>query len=336
LLHHKAPHRTWQPDTSYLDKLEDVEYDLPVNFFDNYEGRSAAASQRMSVRTSDMDLLYDLKIDDGKGGIQSRFGKYDHTSRMNEDQKVRWNNHYRPLAESFLANPLTGKDLEIWKFQRYMRDYLACVKSVDENTGRLLKYLEDSGLLDNTIIIYTSDQGFYLGEHGWFDKRFMYEESMRTPLIIRPAAGKDVPEQIPDLVQNIDIAPTILDMAGVQIPGRMQGLSLLGLMNDKNKKDWRTALYYHYYEFPNEHMVKKHYGIRTERYKLIHFYDDIDSWELYDLDKDPGEMNNLIDNREYETIKKELLVRLDEIMFEYGDTISETFQSNFELTSENK
>ena len=325
LLHHKAPHRNWQPDTTYLDELENVDYPVPANFFDNYEGRSAAASQKLSVRTSDMDLLYDLKMDDGKGGIISRFGEYDHTSRMNASQKDAWDNHYRPIATMFLKDPPEGKEFEIWKYQRYMRDYLACVKSVDDNVGRLMDYLENSGLLENTIIIYTSDQGFYLGEHGWFDKRFMYEESMRTPLIIRPAGGKSTPVEIAGLVQNIDLAPTILEMAGADIPAPMQGRSLIGIMNGKRVPGWRSALYYHYYEYPNEHMVKKHYGIRTDRYKLIHFYSDIDSWELYDLETDPGEMNNLFNDSSYALIRSDLMSRLDRLMAEYGDTIPGQF-----------
>lgn len=325
LLHHKAPHRTWQPDTSYLENLEAIEYPIPGNFFDKYDGRSAASVQEMSIRTSDMDLLYDLKMDDGKGGFVSRFGEYDHTSRMNEAQKIAWDKHYRPLAEKFLENPPTGIELEKWKYQRYMRDYLACVKSVDDNLGRLLDYLEASDLLNNTIIIYTSDQGFYLGEHGWFDKRFMYEESMRTPLLIRPAGGRDQQVDITGLVQNIDLAPTILEMAGADIPAIMQGESLLKLMDGSNNAEWRDALYYHYYEYPNEHMVRRHWGIRTDRYKLIHFYYDIDSWELYDLDNDPDEMENLINDANYTAIKDKLFKRLEELRSEYGDTIPEHF-----------
>lgn len=322
LLHHKAPHRTWQPDTAYLENLESKEYPLPANFFDSYEGRVAAAAQKMSIRTDDMDLLYDLKIDDGKGSVISRFGAYDHTSRMNESQKRAWDRHYRPVAEHYLEEMPAGIDLDTWKYQRYMRDYMACVQSVDDNTGRLLDYLEEKGLLENTIIIYTSDQGFYLGEHGWFDKRFMYEESMRTPLIIRPAGGREKPSEIGALVQNIDLAPTILKMAGAEVPSPMQGQSMVSLMLENNDTEWRDALYYHYYEYPDEHMVKRHYGIRTNRYKLIHFYRDIDSWELYDLETDPGEMRNLYSDNSYADIRKDLEKRLETLRILYGDTTS--------------
>jgi arylsulfatase A-like enzyme len=204
-----------------------------------------------------------------------------------------------------------------------MQDYLACINSVDENIGRLLDYLDDKRLSENTIIFYTSDQGFYLGEHGWFDKRFMYEESFRTPLIVR-WPGKINPGSVNlDLVQNIDFAETILDAAGVKIPNDMQGQSLLPLFMGKNDS-WRDALYYHYYEYPSIHMVKRHYGIRTDRYKLIHFYYDVDEWELYDLEKDPQEMNNVFSDPEYADVKIRLLARLKTLREEYQDSDSQT------------
>jgi arylsulfatase A-like enzyme len=292
LLHHKASHRTWQPDTVDFAEFKDNKYPVPANFFDDYKGRRAAAEQRLSIRTTDMDIRYDLKMQDER--IPSRFPKMDHTARMNEQQKNVWEAHYQPIKEDFLNRNLSGDELYLWKYQRYMRDFLACIRSVDENVGRVLDYLEANGLLDNTLVVYTSDQGFYMGEHGWFDKRFMYEESFRTPLLMRLPKGFTRKGEIPELVQNIDYAPTFLDVAGVEIPGEIQGRSLKHLLMDNKKMPWRESLYYHYYEFPNEHMVKKHYGIRTDRYKLIHFYDDIDEWEFYDLQTDPDEMNNLI------------------------------------------
>lgn len=324
LLHHKAPHRTWQPDTLYFDEFKDMLYPVPENFFDHYEGRQAAMGQRLSIRSDDMDLVYDLKMEDAEGRIVSRFEwiKPDnpmHTARMNEKEKERWNKHYQAIKKDFLEKKLEGDELYLWKYQRYMRDYLACIRSVDENVGRVLDYLEENDLVENTLVVYTSDQGFYMGEHGWFDKRFMYEESFRTPLLMRLPKGYKRKGEISELVQNIDYAPTFLDFAGVKIPSEIQGKSIKPLLiNDKNK-EWRDAVYYHYYEFPNEHMVKKHYGIRTDRYKLIHFYDDIDVWELYDLEKDPDEMNNIFGQKENAEIQKKLEVKLAELQLEYDD-----------------
>lgn len=316
LLHHKAPHRTWQPDTAYLEEFLDREFPVPENFFDDYKGRIAARDQKLSVRTEDMDLVYDLKMNDAEGKIQTRFNRrMDHTGRMNEQQKTEWDKHYNIIIDEYLSSDLDEKEFLLWKYQRYMQDYLACVQSVDDNVGRLLDYLKESGMESNTVIIYTSDQGFYLGEHGWFDKRFMYEESMRTPLVMSLPERFRAKGEIEKLVQNIDFAPSILDLAGVEIPADMQGRSILPLLMDKNS-EWRDQLYYHYYEYPNEHAVKRHYGVRTENYKLIHFYYDIDVWELYDLQNDPKEMNNIYDHPDYNELRENMHVRLDEIRAE--------------------
>ena len=317
LLHHKAPHRTWQPDTLHLDEFKDKVYPVPSNFFDTFEGRQAAAEQKLSIRTGDMDLNYDLKLEDP--AIKGRFGKVRHTARMDEEQSARWHAHYKPITKDFLERQLEGDDLDLWKYQRYMRDYLACIRSVDENVGRVLDYLEENGLAENTLVVYTSDQGFYMGEHGWFDKRFMYEQSFRTPLMMRLPKGYQRNGEAYDLVQNIDYAPTFLDIAGVDIPEEIQGLSMKPLLVNADTKEWRDAVYYHYYEFPNEHMVKRHYGVRTDRYKLIHFYNDIDVWELYDLEKDPDEMNNVFGKTEYAEVQKQLEKRLAELQVEYDD-----------------
>ena len=199
-----------------------------------------------------------------------------------------------------------------------MRDYAKVTRSLDDNVGRLMDYLRTEGLLDNTLVVYTSDQGFYMGEHGWFDKRFMYEESMRTPLVMRLPDGYKRRGQIDEMVQNIDYAPTFLQMAGVPIPEDIQGQSLVPLLQEeKGPRKWRDALYYHFYEYPAEHMVKRHYGIRTERYKLIHFYNDIDTWELYDLQEDPSEMHNLYGHPDYKKIQKKLHKKLNELRKEY-------------------
>ena len=318
LLHHKAPHRTWQPDTAHLAAFLKQNYPVPDNFFDDYENRQAAAAQRLSIRSTDMDIQYDLKMQDSAKRIKSRFPWMDHTSRMNERQKKVWKSYYDPITKDFLMSDLKDDELYLWKFQRYMQDYLACIQSVDENVGRVLHYIDDHGLRDNTLVVYTSDQGFYLGEHGWFDKRFMYEESFRTPLMMRLPKGYSLKGEVRVLVQNIDYAATFLEIAGIQVPGDIQGKSMKPLFKQENVT-WRDALYYHYYEFPNEHMVKKHYGIRTERYKLIHFYEDIDVWELYDLDNDPKEMTNLISDPAYKGTIDSLKLKLRKLQNQYQD-----------------
>ena len=202
-----------------------------------------------------------------------------------------------------------------------MRDYAKVVKSLDDNIGRVLDYLEEKGLLDNTLVVYTSDQGFYMGEHGWFDKRFMYEESMRTPLVMRLPKGLKARGDISQMVQNIDYAPTFLELAGAPVPDDIQGVSLLPLLKGENPSDWRQSLYYHFYEYPAEHMVKRHYGVRTDRWKLMHFYNDIDCWELYDLQSDPHEMNNLYGKEGYEEITEQLRTELKRPQDQYHDPI---------------
>ena len=194
-------------------------------------------------------------------------------------------------------------------------------KTLDDNVGRVLDYLKEKNLLDNTLVVYTSDQGFYMGEHGWFDKRFMYEESMRTPLIMRLPKGFDRKGDITEMVQNIDYAPTFLELAGVPVPEDIHGVSLLPLLKGEHPQNWRNALYYHFYEYPAEHMVKRHYGVRTDRYKLIHFYNDIDVWELYDLQSDPMEMHNLYGQAEYEPVVKELKEELLKLQEQYNDPV---------------
>lgn len=321
LLHHKAPHRTWMPDLDDLGMFDDIEYPLPVNFYDNYENRLAAAAQEMSI-INDMDLVYDLKLADKENEIHSaegleRAGRAMY-NKLSPEQKAKWDAYYDPIIKDFKDRKLTGKELAEWKYQRYMHDYLSVIHSVDRNIGRVLDYLQKNGLLENTLIVYTSDQGFYMGEHGWFDKRFMYEESFRTPLLMRFPGGKK--GNIEQLVQNIDYAPTFLELAGVEIPEDIQGESFLPLLQGKQPQDWRKSLYYHYYEYPSEHAVKKHYGVRNDRYKLIHFYDDIDSWELYDLKEDPMEMNNIYGNDAYVQIQGELHAELDRLRKYYDVT----------------
>lgn len=243
---------------------------------------------------------------------------------MTKEQRDLWNTAYRPKNNAFHDANLSGKELAEWKGRRYLQDYLATIASVDEGVGKILDYLEENGLSENTIVVYTTDQGFYLGEKGFFDKRFMYEESMAMPLLVQ--YPKEIPpgSEITALTQNLDFAPTFLDFAGAKIPKEIQGKSLRGLLSQKIKgEDFRNAVYYHYYDFPAFHMVKRHYGIRTHRYKLIHFYDDIDEWELYDLEKDPQEIDNLYNNSGYAGIQEKLHKSLDSLQIVYKVTDKE-------------
>jgi arylsulfatase A-like enzyme len=214
---------------------------------------------------------------------------------------------------------MTQQDLMRWRYQRYMQDYMGTVAAVDDGVGRMLDFLRENGLDKNTIVIYTSDQGFYLGEHGWFDKRFMYEESLRTPLLVRYPAEIAGGRKSDALVQNLDFAPTLLDYAGVPIPKDMQGQSFRKLVSGKENK-WRDAVYYTYYEYPSIHMVKRHYGIRTSRYKLIHFYYDVDEWELYDLQKDPDELTNVYNDPAYAPVVATMKKKLAQLRKQYKDS----------------
>jgi len=320
LIHHKAIHRNWLADTCNLALYEDKEFDLPDNFFDNYEGRPAAAAQEMSI-VKDMDLIYDLKmLAPGKTSrLKDRYLSY--IDRMDSAQRAKYDAFYQPIIDDFYAKNLQGEELAKWKFTRYMRDYMKVVKSLDDNVGRVLDYLKEAGLDDNTLVVYTSDQGFYMGEHGWFDKRFMYEESMHTPLIMRLPKGFKAKGDITEMVQNIDYAPTFLELAGAEIPSDIHGVSLVPLLRGDHPKDWRKALYYHFYEYPAEHMVKRHYGVRTDRWKLIHFYNDIDNWELYDLQADPTEMHNIYGQEGTDSIVNSLKDQMLKLQEQYNDPV---------------
>ena len=319
LLHHKAPHRCWMPDTAYLNMYNEVKFPLPVNFYDSYEGREAAAAQEMHMKN--FCPVNDMKMLDREGEIKGTLRKFfeSQINRMNQDQRAAWDRAYDKEIKYFKGANLKGNDLLEWSYQRYLEDYLRCIASVDDNIGRVLDYLDKSGLAENTLVVYTSDQGFYLGEHGWFDKRFMYEESFRTPLVMR-LPSKIKKGKIEELVQNIDYAPTFLELAGVEIPSEIQGKSLLPLLKGENPADWRKSIYYHYYEYPGPHSVKRHYGIRTDRYKLIHFYYDVDQWELYDLQKDPNEMHNLYNEPAFSAVRDSLHKNLENLRKLYGDS----------------
>ncbi len=322
MMHEKAPHRPWMPDTATFGLYEDEQFPVPGNYFDDYAGRRAAREQKMSV-IKDMDLAYDLKMVDKEGEIKTRYRPYIEgmLKRLTPQQRAAWDREYDPKIKAFKEAHLRGKELAVWKLRRYLSDYLRCVASVDMNVGRLLDYLEKEGLMKNTIVVYSSDQGFYLGEHGYFDKRFMYEESFRTPLIMHyPGFAKK--GKINALVQNIDYAPTFLDYAGVSVPQEIQGVSLKPLLQHNTPPaGWRKALYYHYYEFPCEHFTRRHYGIRTGRYKLIHFYYDFDEWEFFDLQSDPHEMHNLYHDAAYAGVIDSLKAGLDSLRKMYGDTL---------------
>jgi len=323
---HKAPHRGWWPGQAHMKDFEGEAIPEPETLFDDYDGRGRAAKEQDMSISKTMGPSRDLKLKPeqalGVMGTSKNNRKiYDIRYNFQSDaQKKEWDATYDPRNKKFVKAKLKDDDVIRWKYQRYIKDYLRCVASVDDNVGRLLDYLKEEGLDENTLLIYTSDQGFYLGEHGWFDKRFMYEESFSTPLVMR-WPGKIKPGTTSEaLVQNLDFAETMLDAAGVPVPDDMQGVSLLPLVKGKTPADWRDAVYYHYYEYPGVHKVKRHYGIRTEQYKLIHFYHDIDEWELYDLEKDPQEMNNVYNDPAYLKVAKKLLVRLKELQKQYGDS----------------
>jgi arylsulfatase A-like enzyme len=301
---HKAPHREWSPDPKHFKLYDGQDIPEPPTLFDNYDGRGTAA------RLQDMTIAETMTPQDIKLTAPKN---------LTPEQAKLWNDFYDPQNAEFQAANLTGKDLVRAKYQRYMKDYLRCVASVDDNIGRILEYLKANGLEDNTIVMYSSDNGFFLGEHGWFDKRFMYEESYRVPLLVRwPGVTK--PGSVnTDLVSNIDFPETFLEAAGIDVPADMQGRSLVPLLKGETPKDWRKSHYYHYYEFlenqKTPHMVRRHYGVRTDRYKLIHYY-QIGEWELFDLQNDPQEMKSVYDDPAYATIINDLKQELTRLRTE--------------------
>lgn len=354
LLHHKAPHRNWLANTKYFGMYDNVTFPMPETFYDDYETRgSAVRTQKMSV-TKGMRWEQDFKVPEmldtaNADSWDSYLSLMNEVNRMNPEQRIAWGKYYFPRNRRLLEARLTGKELDEWKYQNYIRDYMSVIKSVDESVGRVLDYLDSHGLTDNTIIVYTSDQGFYMGEHGWFDKRFMYEESLRTPLLIAYPGHIQPGTVCNKLVQNIDYAPTFLDLAGISKPKELPGRSLTPIFKAGDKvKGWRNSIYYHYYDYPTYHMVRKHDGVRTDRYKLIHFYgaggldavkenkyqrqpgtrehgcmtyltslgyfepkdSAVNYNELYDLQADPHELNNLYGKPGYEKITKQLQKQL--------------------------
>jgi arylsulfatase A-like enzyme len=300
---HKAPHREWAPPLRHLGHDNDRKYPEPETLFDDYSGGRGLAwrDQDMTLEKTFTDL--DAKLATPR--------------QLSPEQRKQWDAYYEPRNEAFRqANP-TGKELVRWRYNRYMHDYLGCVKAVDESVGRLLEYLDREGLAENTIVIYSSDQGFFLGEHGWFDKRWILEESLRTPLLARwPGVTK--PGSVNrDIVSILDFAQTFLDLAGLRQPDDMQGRSLVPILKGQTPADWRKSFYYHYYEYPVPHRVRPHEGVVTARYKLVHYYKpDLDEWELYDREKDPQEVKNFYANTAYAAALKELRTELDRLRHE--------------------
>jgi uncharacterized sulfatase len=332
MVQHKAPHRNWMPALRHINKYDSIEFPLPKSYFSDHEGQVAAQEQLQTIY-KDMYEGHDLKMTVAKGSDSLRHNPWKTDfQRMTKAQREAWNKAYRPKNDAFHDANLSGKELDKWKGQRYLRDYLATVAAVDEGVGKILDYLEESGLAENTLIVYTTDQGFYLGEKGFFDKRFMYEESLAMPMLMQYPGVIEAGSEIDALTQNLDFAPTFLDFANAEIPEEMQGRSLRSLMNNSiSDEDFRNAIYYHYYDFPAFHMVKRHYGIRTDRFKLMHFYDDIDVWEMYDLQKDPREMNNIYNHPDYAEVRKELHSSLDSLQQKYNVT-----EEEFATTPESK
>jgi arylsulfatase A-like enzyme len=323
---HKAPHRSWLMAERHLDEMTQKTYLEPKTLFDDYSGRTSPAKEaEMNILTSmgwagdnkiypaTMDSLKIPEIGIDKRRFVAEMG------RLNPAQKANFNRVYdRINAEFIKAYPsMTEQDKMRWKFQRYMQDYLGTLRAVDENVGRLLDYLEANNLMENTMIVYTSDQGFYLGEHGWFDKRFVYDESFKTPLMVSWPGHIKSGQKSDALVQNLDFAQTFLDAAGIAAPKDMQGQSLIPLLTGKSWK--RDAVYYHYYEYPAEHMVNRHYAIVTKKYKLIHYYFQAGEWELIDREKDPLELKNVYNDPAYTSIRKTLHKQLDDLRLKYKD-----------------
>lgn len=313
-VHHKAPHRSWIPEMKYLELFAETDFPVPETFYDDYSTRGRAAHEQRMHIGKDMLMVYDLKVHEHSSMLDEK-DKWQcevndqSLSELDETGRQAWLDAFSRQNKAYLEGEVPADSLAEWKYQRYVRDYLSCIRSVDDSVGDILKVLEEEGILDETVIVYTSDQGFYMGEHGWFDKRFMYEESFRTPLVIRYPqliAPGSVSET---LVQNLDFAPTYLDLAGVKVPEYMEGRSMKPVMKKggAEPKKWRKYLYYHFYDNGGEHNVSKHDGVSDKRYKLIHFYGKGGTYdELYDLEKDPDELVNVIENPEYAGVRSRL------------------------------
>lgn len=304
---HKAPHREWAPALRHLGWDNDRVYAEPPTLFDDYAGRSKAVSD------------HDMGID---RTFTERDAKLVPPPGLTPEQLTQWNAYYEPRNQKYREANLTGKELVKWRYQRYMHDYLACVKSVDEAMTKLLDYLDKEGLAENTVVIMSSDQGFYLGEHGWFDKRWIFEESLRTPFMARWPGVTPAGSSNGRIVSLLDMAQTFLDIAGLPQPADMQGRSIVPLLKGETPADWRKSLYYHYYEYPVPHRVRPHYGVITDRYKLVHYYTpDVDDWELLDRETDPLEVKSYYNDPAYADTVKELKAELTRLQAEVKETV---------------
>ena len=306
LLQYKAPHRPWEPDKKYENLWDDVEMPYPPTFNDDYKGREKTAG--------DTEMTMDY--------LSRRDMKLKRPDSLKGKEKVKWDFYGAKKGEIVQPEGMSDEEGKKWRYQHFIKDYLATVKSVDDNIGRVLEYLDKAGLTDNTIIVVTSDQGFFLGEHGFFDKRFIYDEAIKMPFVIRYPKLIRPKSKNDDIVKNIDFAPTFLDLANIKTNHKMQGRSFKPLLMGKTPKDWEQAMYYHYYEFPYWHHVQPHYGIRTKKYTLAHFYYNIDDWELYDLEKDPYQMHNEYANPKYAEVIKNLKKQLKQLMIKYENNKS--------------
>ncbi|HJU44646.1 MAG TPA: sulfatase [Vicinamibacterales bacterium] len=306
MMHHKAPHRPWEAAAPHAAHFAAQRIPEPATFWDSYATRTDALRENEQRVASDMTNR-DLKLTPPPGLSPEEFGKW----RTTKPDSV-------TIVRDGQSVTLTGEALARWKYQRYMQDYLATVQSVDDSVGRVLAHLDSSGLARNTIVIYTSDQGFFLGDHGLFDKRFMYEESIRMPFLVRWPAAIKAGSKIDAMALNVDFAPTFLDAAGLAIPAAMQGRSLLPVLRGRAPTDWRTAMYYRYYHDPGDHNTRAHYGIRTQTHKLIYFWKK-DQWELFDLVNDPEELHNLYGERGFEALTTALKQQLAQLKRDLGD-----------------
>ncbi len=326
---HKAPHREWLPAERHYKDFLNRTFEEPETLFDDYEGRGTAAKTAEMNLLTHMNWAGDSKIPPevmDELGIPetARWDKKAferEVARQSPEQRAAWSKAYAPMIEEFKKNypNMSTEDLMRWRYQRYMQDYLGSIAAVDEGVGKVLDYLEANGLAENTVVVYTSDQGFYLGEHGWFDKRFIYDESFKTPLLVRWPGVIQPGSVNTQMVQNLDFAQTLLGVAGIEAPADMQGENLLPLFKGETE-NFREAVYYHYYEYPSVHMVKRHYGIVTEDYKLVHFYYDVDEWELYDRKKDPQELKSVYDDPAYADVVSKLTDDLAALRVKYKDS----------------
>ena len=325
MVQHKAPHRNWMPALRHLPLYDDIKIPEPTTLFDKWEDNAPPARHQELEIDRHMDINYDLFLDltaDYEGTpSQKRQDRsaWRNMKKMTKDQLSSWRAFYGPRDKAFHEANLSGKELVRWKFQRYAKNYLRCVRGVDDSVGKIQDTLKNLKLDDNTVVIYSSDQGFYIGDHGWYDKRWMYEESLMMPLIVKwPGVTKPDSRSV-QMVQNLDYAQTFLEMAGAEIPSNMQGRSLVPILKNGKADDWRQSIYYHYYEYPSVHMIPRHYGIRTERYKLIHFYQFGNEWEMYDLKEDPDELTNIYGKADKKSLQKDLKEQLVAIRKFYDD-----------------